>query len=326
MLTLFRQNTISSVVALLLVSVVIKIDVIIHPPLMTTLGSFNEGIFFKWEWLSMFYKQSPQIYMLLSVIGNIGLGFWLNYKINEEKLFPRKSYLPGLMFILISSLLPVYSIFSFCAVANFLICMAMFKVMTLANISRPRSAMFDIGMYLGIATLFYTPSVFIILIIPFVVLLFRTFLIQELLAFLLGLFTPFYFVFAWLFNKGGINTIFAKQITQFKLPVQLIEMPKVAIISGLLVILGIYSLFLLNKDATKNVMNIRKKWNAILIHVFLAIIMGSFSLFFPSTPWIIALTPFCILLSHAFQQNNEKYNSFTFLSIVLVLIVVQWVF
>lgn len=325
MLSIFRQNTITSAFALLLVSILAKVNAIMNPPNPATLGEFNRGVFFEWKWLNTLYTQHPTVYMLLSVLAITGFAFQLNKVVNREKLFARKSYLPGLMFVLMTSLLPVFNFFSLEAIANFFIFSAFIKMSTLAGISRPRRAVFDIGLLLGLASLFYFPTVFIFLFIPFLILLFRPFLVQEFLAYFLGLITPWYLTIAWLFISGKWAKASASPYFHIHLPVQLTPLPIFISMTLFSVILGFYALYLLNKQGSRNPMQVRKKWNMMTIYIVLAMMLGSFSVYFPSTSWIIALTPFCILLSLALQNNSEKSNSFTLLSIVILLIVVQWI-
>lgn len=324
MLSIFRQNTISSAVAMLLVSILAKIHSILHPPDIESLGEFYRGALFSWYGLKSFFIHHPKMYMLLSVLITIAFGFYLNYLVNREKLFARKSYIPGLVFVLMTSLLPVFDFFSFQTIANYFILSSFFKLGSLGGISRPRRAVFDIGLMLGLASAFYFPTILLLLFIPFLLLLFRPFLLQEFLAYLLGFLAPWYLGFAWLFIAGHFPKSLSKIYLHADLPLQLVKLQVFVSITLFSVIAGFYSLYLLNKYASRNSVQVRKKWNMITIYAVLAMIVGGFSVYFPSTPWIVALTPFCILLSQALHNNREKSNNFTLLTMIILLIVVQW--
>lgn len=47
---------------------------------------------------------------------------------------------------------------------------------------------------------------------------------------------------------------------------------------------------------------------------------------FPSSYFILALTPFSILLSQSFQNRKEKWNIFTFFFLMISVLSMQWVF
>ena len=87
----------------------------------------------------------------------------------------------------------------------------------------------------------------------------------------------------------------------------------------------VYGLFLVNQAGIKNAISVRKKWNGVVLYLFFACLIGVFSKVFPGVPWILTIAPISIILSQTFLNNKEKYNTFTFYFLIMVVILVQWV-
>jgi hypothetical protein len=323
-LGLFKQNTISTAAALVIVTFLMKVRAILHPPPIQELADFNKGLFFKWDWMKNFYTSSPSLYIFLSVCFLLAFALYLNFVVNNEKLFSRKSYLPALSFVLITSMLPSLNVFSFEMIASGFLFLAVSKALSLAHTTTPRKVSFDIGLFLGLASLFYFPSVFFFFLLLILLFIFRPFVLQEVLAYFLGCLTPFYFSAALLFISGQWKQRLASIYLHLHLPLNLVKFPVFVVMTLSSVILLFYSLYLINKTATKNAMVVRKKWNAIVIYYVFATIIGSLSIVFPSTAWILSITPFSIILCSTFHHNLEKFNNFTFYFLIAVLITVQW--
>ena len=71
-------------------------------------------------------------------------------------------------------------------------------------------------------------------------------------------------------------------------------------------------------------MAVKKKWNAVVLYLFVAMGAGIFYPVFPGVPWILTMAPISILLSQAFQHNQEKYNTFTFYFLLAAVLLIQW--
>jgi len=325
-LGVFKQNTVSTAIALVFVTFIMKNNAILHPPTLKDLGDFHKGVFFQWDWMYAWYKSSPNVYVFMSSCVILGVALYINYVINREKMFQRKSYLTALMFVLMTSMLPSLNVLSFAAIANIFIFMAVAKALTLQNATSSRKAVFDIGLWVSMAVLFYFPAILFLLALFIFILVFRPIILQEIMAYLLGLLTPIYFSLALLFLSGKWP-VYAKNLyLHINLPLQLVTLPVFILMTVSSISLLIYGIYIGNNLSAKNPIAVKKKWGAIHVYIVFGLIAGCFSSIFPSTPWIIAITPFSILLCNTFHNNIEKYNIFTFYFLLAVLITVQWLF
>ncbi|MBP6624925.1 MAG: hypothetical protein KA198_07120 [Chitinophagaceae bacterium] len=324
MVGIFKRNDALAFASLLVLHLVLKIKVILHPPEIANLEKFYQGFFFQWKWLKQFYIASPGIYIFLSSILFFLFILYVNVIVNEERLFYRKSYVPALSLVLFSAFIPELCLFSTIFIANVFIFIAFAKTLLLYSHAKPRKACFDIGLFVALASLFYFPAILLIFLFILIFALLRPLVIQEIFAFLIGILTSFYFAITLSYLLGNWTQIKSKLNFHLFLPLK-INNPIIFISSTLVgILLLVYGMFLLNQHGPKNPIAVRKKWNAVVLYAFFGLLAGLFSSVFPGLPWLLAITPFSIILSQTFQNNKEKFNIFTFYFIIIALIIGQW--
>lgn len=295
-----------------------------HPPKISTIEGFQQGFLFQWKGLVDFYNASPSLYIGLSTIPFIAFAVYFNFIINREKIFTRKSFIPGFAFMLYSSFLPSLTIFSTVFVANAFLFLAFANILGTYNTMAPQKTFFNAGLFLGLATLFYFPSVILFILFIILILIVRPFKLQEIIAYLVGTLTPFYFVGTILFLLGKWKTYTSHLFYRIHLPLKTISTPIFIALSVMSILMLVYGLFLVNQSQGRNTTGVRKKWNCIGFYFVFASIAGLFSVVFPSMTWLIAVTPFSIVLSQSLQNHKEKFNIFTFYFLLIMLFAIQW--
>lgn len=328
MLQVFKRNDISAYIALLLVAFVCKIKYILNPQLFKIESSSFDGLFFSMHRLHNMYTHMPSFYIFISICIQVTFALFLNSVVIRQKLFTHKNYFTALSFILITSFFPSFNFISAAFISNILLFIAFSFVLKLSTTSQPRKWCFNIGVLIALATFFYFPAIIFLLIFLLFTWLLRPFMLQELVACLLGFLTPVYFTWAVLYLNGNIGTLPAivANSVHLKIPLHLTNtLPVIIFISESLVLL-IYSLYISNRNTLKNAIIVRKKWRIISAYLFFAVLCGILSSRFPDTYFIIALTPFSILLSQSFHNRKEKMNIFTFFFLIISVLCVQWIF
>jgi hypothetical protein len=305
------------------VTFLLKAKMLLHPPSLTELGPFYQGLFFQWKGLERFYTSMPSIYVFFSICYLFGLALYINFLIEREKMFQRKSYLPALAFMMLSSILPVLNVFSFEMISGTFILLAVGKAFALYNSQKARRQCFDIGVFLALATFFYFPAIMFFILFIILIFVFRPFLLQEVMGYFLGFLTPIYLAAGILFVFGKVSLKKLNWFLHIHPPVALIKFPAFIVLTLSSIILLVYGFYCINQASSRNAMVIRKKWNAIVIYFIFACLAGCLSMIFPGTPWIMAIIPFSIILSSTLQGIKEKNNNFTFYFLVAVLIAVQ---
>ena len=325
MVNIFKRNDISTAIVLVVMSFIMRLKYILHPPKVETIEGFQEGFFFQWKGLYNFYIAHPSLYIGLSTILFIVFAVYFNFIINREKIFARKSFIPGFAIILYSSFLPSFSIFSTVFIANVFIFLAFANVLSAYNIYSPQKIFFNAGLFLGFATLFYFPSILLFILFILLILMIRSFKWQEFLAYIFGVITPFYIGALYLFLIGKWHSYTKHLYFRMHFPTKIIATPIFITLSIITGIMLVYGLFLVNQFQNKNTTGVRKKWNCIGFYFVFASIVGLFSVRFPSLTWLMAVTPFSIILSQSLQNNKEKFNTFTFYFLLILLFSIQWI-
>jgi len=84
-----------------------------------------------------------------------------------QKMLPKPNYLPGMSYMLLTSLFVEWNHFSAPLLVNTLIIIMFYRMVNLYNTNKPLSAIFNIGLLTGIVTLLYKPAFVFVLMIPF---------------------------------------------------------------------------------------------------------------------------------------------------------------
>lgn len=305
-------------------SFIMRLKYILHPPKLETIEGFHQGFLFQWKGLFNFFTTHPNLYVGLSVIVSIAFAVYFNFVINREKIFARKTYIPAFAFMLYSSFLPSLAIFSTVFIANAFIFIAFANILGSYNATSPQKTFFNTGLFLGLATLFYFPAIILFILFVILILIVRPFKLQELFAYIFGVITPFYFVGIILFLQGKWKSYTQHLFYHIHLPLKTISTPIFIALSIISIMMLVYGLFLVNQSQGKNTTGVRKKWNCIGFYVFFTAISGLFSTIFPALTWLIFATPFSIVLAQSLQNNKEKFNTFTFYFLLIMLFTIQW--
>ncbi len=326
MIQLFKRNDIASSIGLIVLTLLTRVHLFLHPPDVQSISDFNQGLFFTWQSLKEFYIHQPVLYLFISTILFLLFAFYFNYVINEEKLYQRKSMLPALALVLYSALVPSLTLFSTVFIANICLFIAFAKSLQLYHSRSSKIASFDIGIWVSAACLFYFPAIPMFIFFLMTLLILRSFSFKEILAYVFGIVTPFYFALGIVFLTGHWHSVMPHLFLHIYLPLKLISNVQFIILTITSLFLIVHSLYLINQSGIKNPIAVQKKWNVIILYLIFSVLIGIFANIFPGLPWLLAITPISIILSQAFHNQKEKYNIFTFYFLLSVIVIVQWLF
>ena len=326
MLQVFRTNNISAYVALLLLAFVGKLRFLLHPDLIQIDSYAFRGLFFNMYGLQTFMETHRGWYLFLSVLVHFAFALYLNASVIRQKMYAQKNHFTALCFLLITGFLPQFTYFSGAFLANFFLLVAFSTVLQVSHVSLPRRSCFNIGLLIGLAVCFYFPAILFLPVFLLFVWLLRPFVLQELVAGLLGFLTPFYFAAGLLYLQGKKLALSAQLHFQLSLPAKLTDRTPTLIFAAVCVLMLIYSLYVSGQYSFKQAILVKKKWRLVNAYLFFALVSVIFSPVFPHTYLIVALTPFCILLSQSMHNRKENMNIFTFFFLLLSLLCTQWIF
>jgi len=119
---------------------------------------------------------------------------WFNRLVNSFNLMGRPSFLPALMYVVLTSLFAPFSILSAPLICNFIVIGMLFRLFGTYKTPDAKSVAYDLGMIVALGTLIYLPFVFMFLIIWAGLIVFRPFNWREWVAAIMGFATIFFFL------------------------------------------------------------------------------------------------------------------------------------
>lgn len=171
---------------------------------------FNSLI--KWTGLSepvMFYLSHLLIFIQAII---------LTHLCNRIKVVPEGQLFPALLFIILTGFHTSIFGLSGILVANLFFILAIQSICSIYLIKNASLTLFNFGMYIGLASIFYAPYIWMLLLGIFGLTVFRGFILKEFLQILTGTGTVFYLFNSYLYLKGSSSVFWQDQILDFFSP------------------------------------------------------------------------------------------------------------
>jgi len=265
---IFRQKNSSNVLILLVYALTLKFNLFLHP----TLPLRQEEDNYLYNGLVDFLLPlnfPPILYSFLVFVLLFTQATLLNRICNTQKMLAKSTYLPAMSYILITSLMPDWNQFSAPLIINSLLIWVYYRMMLLYNTPKGASAIFNIGVIMGLITLFYQPALVYILLIWLALYIMRPFIIREWVIGLLGVTTPYYFlaILLYLGNQWSWKKVIPA------LNISLPAMPSsifITISIGLMVLAFIIGGFYVQNNLSKMLIQVRKNWSLLLLFLILS--------------------------------------------------------
>jgi Family of unknown function (DUF6427) len=301
----FKQKNPGNAFVLLVYALVLKFSIFIHPviPSLHTEDNYLYRIIL--NFLGSFFNAAPIAYSILTFLLLFTQATLFNRICNYQKLFPKANFLPGMSYILVTSLLPSWNYFSAPLLINSVMIWVFYKMTSLYNSSKSDGAIFNIGVMTGVVTLLYLPAMAFILLVFFALLTMRAFRIREWLMGLLGFTTPYYFLFIVLYltNQWSWKNVVPQIL--FRLP---------GIPSSILITCGIFLLvvpfmiggYFVQMNLNKMLIQVRKIWSLLLLFLLVGVIIILINHVNFYENWIVTAVPFAAFHAAAYYYSNDK--------------------
>lgn len=248
---------------------------------------------------------STLIYVLIAYILLYLQAVSLNRIINNQRMMPRINYLPGMSYLLITSLFVEWNVLSAPLIINSILIFTLSKMMSLHNDPSPKATLFNIGMLIGIATFLYFPVIAFAFMVMVALISLRPFKLPEWVMTLLGILMPFYLLFAWSYLSGD-SSFYKFPFLKFRLPHFTINYLKLAAIAVTLFSF-IYGATLLRLNMMKQIVQVRKNWSLLLFYIPLAFIIPFINNNSNFEYWIMTAVPLAAFSACAFFYTTKKW-------------------
>jgi Family of unknown function (DUF6427) len=306
MIGIFRQKTPANAIVLLIYALVLKFPLFLHPATPTLHAEDNYLYRVILNGLDSAFHQLPVFYSLLGFLLLYSQAILFNRIFNHYKVLPKTNFLPGMSYILITSLLPDWGHFSAPLLINTILIWVWYRMMELYNSQRPGTTIFNIGIWTGIVSLLYIPAIAFLLLVLFGLLAMRPFRIREWFVGVLGFTFPYYFLFLYLYLSGQWKWADIVPKIVFTVP---------ALPSSIWITMGIAWLiipfmiggYFIQKNLSKYLIQIRKSWSLLLIFLMVSILVILINRVNSYENWVIMAVPFAAFHAAAYYYPSKTW-------------------
>ncbi|WP_231490657.1 DUF6427 family protein [Pedobacter sp. Leaf170] len=231
-----------------------------------------------------------------------------NRIINNQNLLTKQSFLPGLMYVTGASLFMPFMVLSPALICNFLLIWIIDRFLKLNKSANSVTAVFDIGMIIGLGTLIYFPFISMLLMIFLSLLLFRAFNWRDWIAGIVGFLTVFFFLavlYYWRDNLTSFYQIWKPLVNRFP-SVFKINYNDYLVLIPVFVIIVLASLQL-RENFFRSFISTRKGFQMLF---FMFLIAGASFYLKPGfrvSHFLLCVPPGAVLLAYYFSNAKKRW-------------------
>ncbi|HEX5652387.1 MAG TPA: hypothetical protein VFX58_04905 [Chitinophagaceae bacterium] len=272
------------------------------------------------KWLEPAGKENPVIYSLLA----FGLLFlqavMLTRFINNQRMTSRSSYLPGMAYLLITSLMPEWNYFSAPLLINSILLFVLSSLFRIYHQQNARGTIFNIGVALGIAGFLFISSLTFIIWVLLAMAVMRPFRINEWLLCILGITIPFYFYGIYIF----LNDQWSWKALVPHISVGIPSIKQSAWLAGSVFLLMIPFLtggYYVQDNLRRMLINVRKGWSLLLLYLMASLLLPFVNNSDSFENWVMAMIPMAAFHACTYLYSTLRiYPNLVFwLSVAFVL-------
>ncbi len=306
MIGIFKQKAPTNAFLLFVYALVLKFYIFLHPYSPMLHPEDNYLYRFILTGLNSLFGHAALPFAILSFILLFSQATLLNSICNYHKILPKANYLPGMSYILVTSLLPDWGHFSAPLLINSIIIWCWYRMIALYNSPSPVSSIFNIGLFLGLATLLYIPAIAFLILLFFALLIMRPFRVQEWFVGFIGFTSPYYFLILILYFIHQLNWKNLVPEIHFALP----AIPhSIWITAGtsLLVIPFVAGGIFVQNNLNKMLIHVRKSWSLLLVFLIAGVLVILINKAGSYENWIVTAMPFAVFHSAAYYYPIKKF-------------------
>lgn len=316
---IFKQKNPANIFLLLVFGILIKLPMFVHPHVVVSKP--GDGILYSSiiKFLTSAGKSNPVLYPVLAYSLIFLQALMLTRFMNGQRMMNKPTYLPGMAYLLITSLLPEWNYFSAPLLVNTVLLFVLSALFKTYNQPNAKGAIFNTGLALGLAAFIFFPSLTFIVWILLALAVMRPFRLNEWVLCLAGITTPFYFYAVYLFIDD-------KWSWQNLVPYFSVSLPVVkqsAWLAGSVFLLAVPFLaggYYVQESLRKMLIQVRKGWSLLLLYLLGAVFVPFVNNTDNFENWIMAAIPFA-----AFHACTYFYSTLRILPQILFWLTVAFV-
>lgn len=301
----FKANNPYNNFLLLIYGVLLKLPMFLHP--IIPKPQPIDGFLYKeiLNALQSVGKGLPILYSIITFSLLYTQAIYFNKLVNDQRIMQRPNYLTGMSYLLITSLFSEWNLLSSPLIINSLLIWVWAKMSGLNTNQKPKAALFNIGIAIGICTFFYFPSLAFAALIIFGLALTRPFKLAEWLIALLGIITPYYFLLAYVFLTDKWQ---GYKFPAFAVVNPVFNQSKWALAAIIIVITSaIVGVFYIQQNFRRQLIHARKSWNLIFLYLIVAFFVPFVNATHTFEYWILCAVPLSALVAATFLYPAKTW-------------------
>lgn len=306
MVRIFKNKNPGNALLLLLYALFLKFPLFLHPVKPMPDQGNNYIYYLVIKLIEPLSKNFPVIFSLIAFLLFFTQATLLNRIANSLKLFPKSNYLVGMSFLLTTSLLKDWTSFSAPLLVNSLMIWIWYRMVGLYNNSNPKTAIYNVAVIIGFLPLVYSPAIAFILLLLIALVITRPLEVTEWMVALLGILTPYYFLFVILFLSDQWQVSKA-------VPTLLLHFPKLAGSLWLTAGIGLLLLpflsggYFVQTNLNKMLIHARKTWGLLLWFFIVGIIIIFINPADTYLHWMLLLIPVAAFHAAAYYYISARW-------------------
>lgn len=306
MIRFFSGNNPLNLFVLLFLGILLKMPFFMEP--VTPVAQVSDGFLYRQilSWLQQPGSYFPVLYPIIAYLLLFIQAVTLNGFVNDQKLFPTANFLIALAYLLLSSLVPEWNTLSPGIIINTIMVAVLPSMISLYHSRNVKGLLFNTGFGFGIASFIYFPSIYFIFLLIAALALFRPIQLTEWLVTLIGVLTPFYFLFVYFFVWDQWQRVYEI------VPVHQLSLPagyghwSFWVMLGLLLLPALIGFFMSNRYSLRLVVQGRKSWGLLLYYLLLALFIPFINHHGNMGYFILAAVPLSIYAAAFYAFPSRK--------------------
>lgn len=323
MLSLVRNNSPYTVIILLIITLLVKLQALGHPvaPFVPEHHIFFQTIV---DIFNVVLRGNAFAFTLLAAVMIFAQSLYLNSIFVNRRLAGKPTYTTAFIYIVLTSILPEFTYFSEILLLNWCIIGGIDALLGFHQTNKPRMQVFNTGFIFSIAALLHFQTVGYFLLIFIALLLLRTFNPGEWAVAIIGYLTPIYLFTGTLFLFDKLDVIQYLPQIGLSLPRQIKDPLYVfGTITGILVlfVMGIYGL---QDWIHKGGVYTRRMWTTIAFTFFISILVAIGTDISEKSIWLVVMPAISVIVTPALMVEKTKwFSNFAFYFSLLLLVFCQ---
>jgi hypothetical protein len=302
---IFKANNPSGNALLFVYALVLKIPMFLH----TSAPNVQplDGVLYKsfLQLINPVAKGLPFIYSIITFLLLFIQAIGFNKIVNDQRLLKQNNYLTGMSYLLITSLFADWFSLSAPLIVNTFIIWIFTKITVLYNNPKAKATIFNIGLATGLASFVYFPSITFLFLVIVGIFIFRPFSLQEWIMGLVGIITPSYFFWSYLFLTNNTKSF---HFPGFHFSHPLFTGNKWAYVALFAVaIVAVIGIYFVNKNLNRQVVQTRKSWQLLFLYLVVAGLVPFINAGFNFSYWILIAVPLSPICAAAFFYPQKKF-------------------